>query len=212
MRNKKNIFYWLILGVIVVGGLYYWVSAQEKPLPERAFSNSQLLISPLPGWGIYSGPEEMPQGYNNFDRAVAFSKIRFMKPPAGVGPWSRADVDNGLWEQVTDMTQSVVKFSTRGDAREAYRTFNGFYTSVYIPPEGLEYKSPIADQFRILCDSSLPQKGGIDCFLDAQYQEFYIQVQYGGAYSDNRDNFIHDLKTISIAVDAQMEKYLGSDK
>ena len=33
-----------------------------------------------------------------------------------------------------------------------------------------------------------------------------------GAYADNRANFIDDLKTISIAVDAQMEKYLGLHK
>jgi hypothetical protein len=48
--------------------------------------------------------------------------------------------------------------------------------------------------------------------LDAQYQEFYVQVQYSSAHPDNIKNTIGDLKMIAAAVDAQMEKYLGSHK
>ena len=215
MQNK-NASYWLIPGIIIIAGLLYWLSVQEKPLPDRNFSTSQVLLSPLPGWGIYSGPENMQPRYYNFDDAVSFSEIRFMKPPVGVGKWSRADVDNGLWEQVADMTQWVVRFSTIGDARQAYSdrymVINGRNTPVYVPLESFKYKSLIADQFRILCDSSLPQKGGIDCALDAQYDEFYVTIHYSGGYLNNKDHFIGELKTIAIAVDAQMEKYLSPHK
>lgn len=215
MKIKKRTGYWLVLVLLIVACLYYWFGAKESPPPERDFSTSQLLIPSLPGWGIYSGPEDQSAHDFYLARAVGGSVVRFLKPPEGIEQWSPDDVNNGLWKQVADMTQEVVKFETVSDARQAYKehywvvgdTRNPFKTSPWQPLDGLEYQSQIADQFRIVCDSRMITIY-TGCFLEAQYDEFYVKINYGSSSSDA----IGDLKAIAAAVDAQMEKFLVSQK
>lgn len=215
MQIKKRMVYWLVLALAITACFYAWFGAKEPPPTERSFPTSQLLIPSLPDWGIYDGPEDWPAHDFYLARAVGGSVVRFMKPPEGIEQWSPDDVNNGLWEQVADMTQWVVKFETVGDARRAYRehywvpgdTRNPFRTSPWQPLDGLEYESQIADQFRIVCDTRMITIH-IGCFLEAQYDEFYVKINYGTRSSDA----IGDLKAIATAVDTQMEKFLGSQK
>ncbi len=204
--------------MVITACFYTWFGAKEPPPPERSFPTSQLLIPSLPGWGIYSGPEDRPARDFYLARAVGGSVVRFLKPPEGIEQWSPDDVNNGLWEQVAGMTQWVVKFYTVSDARRAYRehywvpgdTRNPFRTSPWQPLDGLEYESQFADQFRIVCESD--QRLVTGCFLEAQYEEFYVRIHYASVNATNHDTPIHDLKAIAAAVDAQMEKFLGSQK
>ena len=215
-RNKRTVF-WLILGLMIIVCLVYWFGVDESQPPERDFSTSQLLIPALPGWGIYDGPGDRPAHDFYLTRAVGGSVIRFLKPPEGIEQWSPADVNNGLWEPVADMTQWVVKFSTVGDARRAYKehywipddTQNPFKISPWQPLGGVEYKSQTADQFRIVCDTRLQQQGFTSCHLEAQYEEFYILIQYG---TFSFVDAISDLNAIAAAADAQMERFLDSKK
>lgn len=141
--------------------------------------------------------------------------VRFMKPPEGIEQWSPDDVNNRLWEQVADMTQWVVRFETVDDARQAYKehywvpgdTQNPFKTNPWQPLDRLEYESQIADQFRIVC-ASRQITTYKSCFLEAQYEEFYVKIQYG----TNSSDAIGDLKAIGGAVDVQIQKFLGSQK
>ena len=218
MRIKKRLLYGFVVVLIIIGGLYYWYSANEEPPPERKFSTRQLLIPSLPGWGIYSGPEDMPVDKIYLAWAIAWSEIRFMKPPVGIEQWTPVDVNKGKWEQIADVTEWVVKFSTNGHAGQAYRehywvpddTQNPFLSSPWQPLKGLNYQSHIANQFRIVCNSDRQLVAA--CDIEAQYDEFYILASYSSVNKYNDNNLIGDLKTIASAIDAQMEKYLVPQK
>ena len=209
MQIKKRMLFRLISILVILGGLSYWLSAKEKSPPERSFSTSRLLISSLPGWGIYSGPEDwMPHDFYLQD-VIDGSVIRFMKPPNGISHWTPADVNNGLLLPIADMEQWVVKFSSYGKARKAYREH---YWIVDDPSllDNLEHKSQVAEQSRIVCKHD--QEIVVSCYVEAQYREFYILVRYSSVNLDNKDYLLSDLEAIITAIDVQMEKFLDSNK
>lgn len=179
---------------------------RTKP-PVRNFSTSDLLIQSLPGWGIYSGPEA--RSSQEFYGAVGGSAIRFMKPPNGIKQWTPTDVNNGLWEPIADMEQWIVQFQFIEDAAGA---FNDHYLSSAIqgqPLTGFNYASPIAKQFRVVCDVGPESEKTTDCFMEGQYDEFYTIMHY---QSSNSSNAVGDLKAIARAIDQKMLQYLGAKK
>lgn len=209
MQIKKRTVCWLVLAMVITACFYSWFGAKEPPPPERSFSTSQLLIPPLTGWGSYSGPEDRPARDFYLARAVGGSVVRFMKPPDGIEQWSPDDVNYGLWEPVADMEQWVIKFYTVGDARRAYREHYWIVDSP-TPLDGLEYRSWTADSFRIVCKPD--QRIVTSCYIEGRYDEFYVLVRYSSVNAGNNDDLISDLSAIAAAVDAQMEKFLGSQK
>jgi hypothetical protein len=209
---NKRVIYLLVIVVAVLANLYYFLSAKEQT-PIRNLSTTQLLIPSLPGWGIYSGPEERSAHDFYLKGAVGGSEIRFMKPPDEIEKWTPEDVNNGLWEPIADMTQWVIKFYTIGYARQAYKehywvpmdAWNPFRMSRWYSPDEVKFKSSSADQFRIACDSQLKGKGFI-CFVEAQYDEFYVVIRYGVKETALA---LKDLEEIAVMADLQMGKYLG---
>ncbi|HUI87284.1 MAG TPA: hypothetical protein VLX61_01040 [Anaerolineales bacterium] len=135
--------------------------------------------------------------------------IRFMKPPTGIQQWSPADVNNGLWKPIADMEQWVVQFSFIEDAVQAY---HDHYWSSAIqgqPLEGFNYTSPIANQFRVVCNVGSESEKVTACFLEGQYDEFYVIINY---QTSNPSDAIGDLRAIAQAIDQKMSQFLGPKK
>lgn len=135
--------------------------------------------------------------------------IRFMKPPSGIKQWTPADVNNGLWEPIAEMEQWIVQFSFIEDAAGAYHDHIWSSAIQGKPLDGFNYASPIANQFRVVCDFGSPSAKVSSCFLEGQYDEFYVIVNYS---TSNREDAVSDLESISQAIDQKMSEFLGYKK
>lgn len=186
----------------------------EKPAPVRNFSTSQLLISSLPGWGIYEGPIDEPPYDIELDNGIGESDIRFLRAPAGIGQWAPDEFNNPSWEPVSDMTQYVDKFTKIGYAAQAYKNNEGSLRDKPEPLNGFYYTSKVANQFRVVCDAPVPTAPqaplGVQeiriCYVEGQYDEFYTYVIYT---IDNLNDPTSDLEAISKAMDSKMLEFLG---
>lgn len=214
MRTSKfGSWLWVIVVVAIGGALCVLVVAQPKP-PPRAFSTSDLLITALPGWGIYSGPEALAPQKTDLRGAVAASTIRLMKPPEGIQYWTPADVDAGKWKPVVDAQEWVVRFSSDVAAIAAFKEHYWvqesawpFPPSEWIRPSGLRYGSIHADDLRIVCDQLGTQGSVRTCFLDGRYEEYYFWIMYQATETDSSTT-AEDLTALAEAVHSKMDSQL----
>jgi hypothetical protein len=108
----------------------------------------------------------------------------------------------------------VAQFRNSQDAAQSYsdhdytRDTEGQYATTWKPKTDFMYRSPIADQFRVMCGTARNVNNiGGDCVIEFQYAEFLSIVLYSTL---DADRALADLEVLAKAVDARMEHYLKS--
>jgi hypothetical protein len=165
-----------------------------QPLPPRNFTTSDLLIdeSQLPmGWKSKSGPTVASCDSFNFFNCLQTSSIMVN------GPAENIEHSVGRFDSTGDASRNYTKHSFTSDS-------DGILPTHWVPMSGFDYVSPIADQFRVVCDSKW---SGIYCVIEARYEEYISLLFITGPIE--HDQAVSDLELLVKVIDAKMSKYLA---
>jgi hypothetical protein len=165
--------------------------------PPRDFNTTDLLIdtSLLGGsWEVKSGPNEYPPSPLGFRKNLGGSSINFKKPRAN------ADHIVAVFPRVQDAARAYQDHDYSGDRR-------GRFPITWHEIPDWNYESPLADQFRVVCEKweNVTQLGD-SCVIEAQYEEFLSVVLYNNSAPDRTTS---DLEIIARAVDERMADFLS---
>lgn len=164
----------------------------NQPAPQRNFTAADLLIdqSQLPSdWISTSRSEERSCDSYGYFNCTELREITFT-------------------DLLANIKHSVGRFESE---RYATRNYNdhGFtgnsdrvFPAYWAPLNGLTYKSPIADQFRVVCDTKWD---GFYCIIEAQYEEYVSLLFFHGSMVQSIA--ISDLEILAKAIDFKMAKY-----
>jgi hypothetical protein len=168
----------------------------SPPAPQRSFTTFDLLISSeLLGlhWNVTADPKRFPASRFGYSESLETSEVE-------------------IQSDVSSVIHIVGLFASETSTKNAYddhiysRDQIRPYKLIFKPVTDLDYTSPLADEFQILCGSpdNIIEKG-VYCTVEARYQEFLSVV----LYRNNRPNrALIDLKVIAEAVDERMEEFL----
>ncbi len=166
------------------------------PASSRAFTTLDLLVglSFLPNnWEVSTLPyNEIPQ-HIGLRNNLGGSEVEFSS-------------------EKSSGTQIVAVFSSDLDAARAYQDHDYTYDTqgkqaeIWSEFQGWEYKSPMADQYRVVCvtTKNLPDFEKI-CIIEAQYEEFLSIFIYR---TEDENQVIPELEILAKAIDSQFEKYI----
>jgi hypothetical protein len=205
---------WVVIVSVLLIGLNIGGCMSPPSSPARTFTTTDLLIDPslLPSeWAIAAGPTgETPHSLDSlgFPNNRGGSHIDLREPACRV---TGQCVQSG-----SSADQLVIKFRNTQDAARSYRGHvftsdtEGQYATTWKLIADFAYRSPVADQFRVMCGTTrnINNIGG-DCAIEAQYAEFLSIVLYSTLEADRVQA---DLETLAKAVDARMEHYLKQDE
>jgi len=168
----------------------------SRPAPPRPFSTLDLLIRPNevnPQWEVIAVPAAIRCSLRDFLYCLEAST-------------TEARHDNTTTDHI------VAQFESPRDAARAYRDRGlahdtlGEYASTWSAPAGFTYVSPIADQFRAMCETTrgMPPDLAL-CVVEARYEEYFSIVFYTGP---SRQTAVEEMEMLARAVDAVMETHL----
>jgi hypothetical protein len=189
-KSKVSILFTCLVLVVITQACL----SGNEPLPPRNFTISDLLInqSQLPAeWKSKSGPSEEKCDSYNFSNCLQVSGIIY----------------NGL---VLNIEHIVGRFESVDIASRNYNNHSFTSDSDGISPthwvllDGFDYISPIANQFRVVCDTKW---SGVYCVIEAQYEEYVSLLFFNGSIDHNQA--ISDLILLAKAIDAKMSQYLA---
>jgi hypothetical protein len=186
---------WIV--IMVIASVVLGCTTPSTPAPQRDFSTSDLLVGPdqLPeDWRIESGPSDEYFSSLGYRENLGGSSIQFYGPSISA-------------EHI------VAAFSNADDASRAYKDHNhtrdrtGQFPITWHEIPGWDDASPLADQFRIVCEEEEILRIWQDlCIIEAQYEEFLSIFIYR---NDNPSRTISDLIIVAKAVDERMAEYLS---
>ena len=163
------------------------------PAPARNFTTFDLLVDPSqlpPVWKSESGAEVSSCQAHHFDHCLRVSEITYRAPGITID-------------------QVVGQFASAAAAAQTYADHFWTQDSIgtlsfhWVAMSGFNYKSPMANQFRVVCNTEMP---GAACVVEAQYEEYGSWLFY---YGSNMHQATSDLELVAKGVDARMARYLG---
>lgn len=163
----------------------------SMPMPKRPFTVLDLLISPdLLGshWTVTADPKSFPANTFGFRKSLETSEVE-------------------IRHEVSSVSHIVVLFASESDARNSYNDhdfsrdqYNPF-NLIYKPADGFDYRSPIANEFQVVCGSpdNIIEKG-VMCTIETQYHEFLSVVLYSTQLPPSTE-MLWELETVAKAVE-----------
>jgi hypothetical protein len=197
MKISMNTWIKLFINTVIILGLLAGCRPLVGTPPQREFSTIDLLLYPglLPnGWVITAEPTtEIRSDAMGLRNTLSGSEIEIQTSNSSIA-------------------HMVVVFPSAWDAAISYkdhdytRNTHGLYPTTWEPLPGFEYKSPRANQFRVVCAKvENVEKVGEMCVIEAQYDEFLSILIY---HTTNAGQAVDGLSILAKAVNSQMVKYL----
>ncbi len=167
--------------------------SSKEPVPERNFNAADLLIDQsqlTSDWISTSRSEERSCDSYGYFNCTELSEITFT-------------------DLLANIKHSVGRFESERFATRNYnehnftRNSNGQLPFSWAPLIGFTYKSPVADQYRVVCDTKWD---GFFCIIEAQYEEYVSLLFFHGSMVQSLA--IYDLELLAKAIDFKMANYL----